>query len=180
LLWPLAIAFGLLLGIAGGGNLSNLARLKFRWPLLLVAAVVLRYAVIFSPLSRTEGAQYVYAASLALIVLWTIWHFKRLPGVWLVTAGGMLNLIVLVANAGRMPVAPELAIQHLGGALNERGNIGQYTLMGPDTHLNGLADWISLGPLPEAYSPGDLLIAMGIALVVVVAIHRATEPDAVT
>src|SRR2546423_11885936 len=138
MLWPLAIAFGILLGVAGGGHLSNLTRLKFRWPLLLVAAVVLRYVVTFSPLSRIEGAQYVYAASLALIVLWTVWHFKRLPGVWLVTAGGLLNLVVVMANSGRMPVAPDLARLELGGALNLRGNIGQYTLMGPDTHLNGL------------------------------------------
>jgi hypothetical protein len=178
-LWPLAIGFGILLGVAGGGNLSNLARLKFRWPLLLVAAVVLRYVVIFSPLSHLEGAQYVYAVSLALIVLWTVWHFKRLPGVWMVTAGGVLNLIVVVANTGRMPVAPDLARLQLGGALNQRGTIGQYTLMGPNTHLNGLGDWISLGPLPEAYSPGDLLIAIGIALVILVALHRSTEPDVV-
>jgi hypothetical protein len=177
MLWPLAIAFGLLLGVAGGGNLSNLARLKFRWPLLLVGAVVLRYVVIFSPLSRVQGAQYIYAASLALIVLWTVWHFRRLPGVWLVTAGGLLNLIVVAANSGRMPVAPDLARLQLGGALNQRGTIGQYTLMGPDTHLNGLGDWVSLGPLPEAYSPGDVLIAMGIALVILVAVHRALEQD---
>ncbi len=180
MLWPLAIGFGLLLGIAGGGNLSNLARLKFRWPLLLVAAVVLRYVVIFSPLSRVEGAQYVYSVSLALIVLWTVWHLKRLPGVWLVTAGGLLNLVVAVANAGRMPVAPDLALSQLGGALNQRSHIGQYTLMGPDTHLNWLGDWVALRPLPEAYSPGDLLIAIGIALVILVALHRRRESDGVT
>src|SRR5437660_1324427 len=180
MLWFFAIGFGLLLGIAGGGTLSNLARLKLRSPWLLVAAVVVRDVVIFSPLSRVEGAQYVYSVSLALIVLWTIWHLKLLPGVWLVTAGGVLNLVVVVANAGRMPVAPDLALSQLGGALNQRGHIGQYTLMGPDTHLNWLGDWVSLRPLPEAYSPGDLLIAIGIALVILVVLHRRRESDGVT
>jgi Family of unknown function (DUF5317) len=179
MLWPLAIVFGLVLGLAGGGNLSNLARLKFRWPLLLVAAVALRYVVIFSPLSRVEGAQYVYAASLAVIVLWTVWHLRLLPGVWLVTLGGTLNLIVVLANGGRMPVDATFAASQLGGILLQRGHIGQYAVMGPDTHLGFLGDWLSLGPLPEAYSPGDVLIAMGIALVILISIHREHDSEVV-
>jgi len=179
MLWPLAIAFGVALGLAGGGNLANLARLKFRWPLLLVAAVALRYVVIFTPLSHVEGAQYVYAASLAIIVLWTVWHLRLLPGVWLVTLGGALNLIVVLTNGGRMPVDATLAARQLGGILAQRGHIGQYTVMGPDTHLGFLGDWLSLGPLPEAYSPGDVLIAMGIALVILISIHRIPESEAV-
>jgi Family of unknown function (DUF5317) len=174
-LWPLAIAFGAALGLAGGGNLSNLVRLKFRWPLLLVSAVALRYVVIFSPLSRIEGSQYVYAASLAVIVLWTVWHVHMLPGVWLVTLGAALNLIVVLANGGRMPVDATLAARQLGGILAQRGHIGQYALTGPDTHLGFLGDWLSLGPLPEAYSPGDVLIAMGIALVILISLHRIPE-----
>jgi Family of unknown function (DUF5317) len=179
MLWPLAIAFGLALGLAGGGTLSNLARLKFRWPWLLVAAVALRYVVVFSPLSRVEGAQYAYAASLAVIVLWTVWHLRLLPGVWLVTLGGTLNLIVVLANGGRMPVDATLAAHQLGGILVQRGHIGQYAVMGPDTNLAFLGDWLSLGPLPEAYSPGDLLIAMGIALVILISLHREHDSEVV-
>jgi hypothetical protein len=178
MLWPLAIGFGLLLGLLGGGKLSNLTRLQFRWWWVLVAAVLVREVMIFSPLSRVNGAQYAYAVSLAVIVAWTVWHWRRLPGVWLVTLGALSNLIVVTANGGRMPVDPTLASAQLGGALVQRGHIGQYTLMGPDTHLNGLGDWLSLGPLPEAYSPGDLLIAMGVALVILIALHRTVEPDA--
>jgi hypothetical protein len=179
MLFLLAIAFGLLLGLAGGGHLSNLARLKFHQPWLLVLAIVLRYVLVFTPLSRIEGAQYVYAASLALIVLWTIWHLRLLPGIWLVTIGGTLNLLVVLANNGRMPVDPALASRQLGGILVERGHMGQYTVLGPDTHLGFLGDWLSLGPFPEAYSPGDILIAMGIALVVLIALHREPESEVV-
>jgi hypothetical protein len=179
LLWPLAIAFGVLLGLAGGGRLSNLARLKFRHVWLLVLAIALRYVLVLTPLSRVDGAQYVYVLSLALIVLWTIWHLKLLPGVWLVTTGGLLNLLVVVANNGRMPVDATLASRQLGGLLVEHGHLGQYTVMDASSHLNFLGDWMSLGPLPEAYSPGDVLIAMGIALVVVISIHRAPESEVV-
>jgi hypothetical protein len=179
MLFLLAIAFGLLLGLAGGGHLSNLAHLRFHQPWLLLLAIVLRYVLVFTPLSRVEGAQYVYAASLALIVLWTIWHLRLLPGIWLVTIGGTLNLLVVLANDGRMPVDPALASRQLGGILIERGHIGQYTVLGPATHLGFLGDWLSLGPFPEAYSPGDVLIAMGLALVVLIALHREPESEVV-
>src|SRR5712692_3774817 len=179
MLWLLAIGFGVVLGLAAGGSLSNLARLKFRWPWFLVGAVVIREVVTFTPLSRVEGAQYVYVVSLALIVIWTVWHLKRLPGVWLVTAGALCNLIVVAANGGRMPVSVDIAKAQLGGVLFQRGTIGQYTLMGPDTHLGFLGDWLSVWPLPQAYSPGDLLIAMGLALVILVAMHRAPESEVV-
>ncbi len=179
MLWLLAIGFGVVLSLAAGGSLSNLARLKFRWPWFLVGAVVIREVVTFTPLSRIEGAQYVYVVSLALIVVWTIWHLKRLPGIWLVTAGALSNLTVVAANGGRMPVSVDIARTQLGGILFQRGTIGQYTLMGPDTHLGFLGDWLSVWPLPQAYSPGDLLIAVGLALVILVAMHRAPESDVV-
>lgn len=179
MLFLLAIALGFLLGLAGGGHLSNLARLKFRQPWLLVLAIVLRYVLVFTPLSRIEGAQYIYAASLALIVLWTVWHLRLLPGIWLVTVGGALNLLVVLANNGRMPVDRTLASRQLGGILIERGHIGQYTLLGPDTHLGFLGDWLSLGPFPEAYSLGDVFIAMGLALVVLISLHREPGSEVV-
>lgn len=174
-----AIVVGLVLGLVTGGSVANLARLKFRWPWLLLVAVVLRYGEVFSPLSRIEGTQYLYVVSLALIVLWTVWHFRLLPGVWLVTAGGLLNLAVVLTNDGRMPVDATLAARHLGGILVQRGHIGQYVVMGPGTHLSLLGDWITVPPFTEAYSPGDLLIGLGIAAVIFFALRRAPSSEVV-
>jgi len=166
MIWLVALVAGVAIGLLTGGSIDNFARLKFRWPLLVLAAVLVREAVLLTPVGRLNGAQYVYVLALAAIVVWTILHFDRLPGIWLVTAGGLLNLTVILANGGRMPVAAELA-----GALLHRGHVGQYTLMGPDTHLNFLADSVSIWPFPEAYSPGDLVIALGIGLVVFLAVR---------
>jgi hypothetical protein len=160
MLWLLALAIGLVAGLLTGGSITNFARLRFRWPMLVIAAVVVREAVLLTPLNRVDGAQYVYALSLAAIVVWTIPHFKQLPGIWLVTIGGGLNLVVILANGGRMPVAAGLA-----GRLAQLGHSGQYTLMGSSTQLNTLGDWISFGPIPEVYSPGDVVIALGLAVV---------------
>jgi len=158
-LWLFAIVLGIVFGLLTGGRVGNLARLKFRWPALVVAAVLAREVVLLTPLNRVEGAQYIYVASLAGIVIWTVGNLERLPAMWLVTAGAAINLIVVSVNAGRMPVAREFA-----ASLLRHGHVGQYVVMGSGTNLNFLGDWIWLYPVPEAYSPGDVLIALGLAI----------------
>jgi len=158
-LWLVAIALGLAVGLVTGGSIDNFSQVRFRWPVVLIVAVVIREAVLLTPLNHVDGAQYVYLASLAAIVAWTIWHFDLLRGVWLVSVGGGLNLLVIGVNGARMPVAPALA-----GSLLRSGEIGQYILMGAGTNLNSLGDWISVPRLPEAYSPGDVVIAAGLAV----------------
>jgi hypothetical protein len=156
-----ALVVGLLAGIATGGRLGNVANLSLRWPWLVVAALVVREAAVLSPLSGVDGVQYVYVAALAALVAWTAWHTTRLRGAWIVAIGAALNLVVVIANGARMPVAPALA-----GRLLERGHIGQYVVMGSGTNLAWLGDWIGVpGPLGGAYSPGDAVIAIGIAAV---------------
>ncbi|GAC1508089.1 MAG: hypothetical protein NVS1B3_09040 [Candidatus Dormibacteraceae bacterium] len=167
MIFLVAIGLGLLAGFAAGGRLKNLAHLHFRWPWLVVAVLVVREATVLTPLHRVEDVQYVYAASLAGLVAWTLWHIRRVPGIWLVAAGSALNLVVIVTNGGRMPVAPELA-----GSLVQRGHAGQYIVMASDTRLNWLADWIVLRlGLVEIYSPGDLVVALGIAVHIAMAMR---------
>jgi len=170
LLFLVAIVLGVVAGLLVGGRITNLARIRFRWPWLLVLAVLVREAVLLTPLNRVEGAQYTYLVTLAAIVAWTIWNLNRLPAIWLITAGSALNMIVIAANRGRMPVAPEIA-----GTLLRRGTIGQYTVMGSGTNLNFLGDWITLYPVPEAYSLGDVLIAIGIAVAVFISTATPTR-----
>jgi hypothetical protein len=175
MLWLASLGLGLVAGFAARGSIDNLAHLQFRWPWFVLAALVVREAVVLTPLNRVDGVQYVYAAALGALIVWTLMHIKRVAGIWLVAAGSALNLVVIAANGGRMPVAPELA-----GALLKRGPLGQYTLMSAGSHLSWLADWIAFpGPLrrvvPEAYSPGDLIVAVGIALVVVLAMRSSSK-----
>ena len=163
------LLLGLLIGVATGGKLGNLAGLRFRWPWFVLAVLVIREAVLLRPLNRVEGIQYVFAAALAALVAWTAFHVKRLPGVWVVTTGAAMNLIVILANGARMPVSSALA-----GGLVQQVHSGQYVVMGPDTNLSWLGDWIGFPwPFGGAYSPGDLVIAVGIGLVVLLAmVHQ--------
>jgi hypothetical protein len=168
-LFLIGMVAGILAGLATGGTLSNLARLRFRWPWVILAAVLVRLAVALPPLNRLEAARFVYALALAAIIAWSIWHVQRLPGIALVALGGASNLLVMLVNGLRMPVAPEFA-----ASLSRHGSLGQYTVMGPNTNLNALADWIRLYPSPEVYSVGDVLIALGLAIVLLVS--TATPP----
>ncbi len=177
MLWIVAIGLGLVVGFAARGTIDNLTRIQLRWPWLVLATLVVRAAIVLTPLNRVDGVQYIYLAALTALVAWTLWQIELVAGMWLVAAGSALNLIVIAANGGRMPVATELA-----GALVQRGQVGQYTLMTSDTHLNWLADWIALpGPVGrvvhEAYSPGDLIVAVGIAVVLALAMRSRSGSD---
>jgi hypothetical protein len=171
------LVIGLAAGVVTGGKFGNLSGLRFRWPYFVLLVLVVKEVVLLTPLNRVEGTQFVYAASLAALVGWTIWHIDLLPGVWLVSVGSALNLLVVLVNGGRMPVSAELAARgtHL---LVDRGHIGQYVLMGPHANLGWLADWLAFpGPLgtvlPEVYSPGDFVSALGIAVVTFLATRRS-------
>jgi len=164
-----ALLIGLLAGIATGGKFGNVANLSIHWPWLVVAALVFREAAVLSPLSGIGGVQYVYVVALAALVGWTVWNASRLRGAWIVAIGAAMNLVVVIANGARMPVAAELA-----GRLVEKGHIGQYVVMGSGTNLGWLGDWIGVpGPLGGAYSPGDVVIAIGIAAVAFFATRHA-------
>jgi hypothetical protein len=163
-----AIALGIVFGLVIGGHIGNLARLRFRWPWLILVALGIREALLLTPLSRVDGAQYLYVIALAGIVAWTVWHVGRIRGIWLVSIGAALNLVVVAANGARMPVAPESA----GPLARHGGTIGEYTIMGSGTNLNFLGDWIRLYPFPQAYSPGDVMIAIGLAVVTFLAVRN--------
>ena len=171
MLWIAALALGLIAGFAIHGRLDNLARLRFRWVWLVVVVLVVRGVILLTPIRHVDGVQYLYLAALTALVAWTVWQIELVPGIWLIAAGTALNLVVVTSNGARMPVAPDLA-----GALVHGGQLGQYTVMTAQTNLGWLADWIALpGPIgrlvPEAYSPGDIVVAIGIAVVIALAMR---------
>ena len=175
MLWIAALGLGIAAGYLLGGRIDNLSRLRFRWPWLVVAALVVRVAILLTPLRHIDGVQFVYLAALTALLAWTLWQIEVVRGIWLSAVGSALNLVVIATNGARMPVASELA-----GSLVRSGQTGQYTLMTAETTLNGLADWIALPGigrwLTEAYSPGDVVVALGIGVVIALAMRSQTGP----
>ena len=162
-----AAVVGLLGGLLTGGSMRGLLARRLRWPLVVITAFVARELLIRTPLSDSPLAPDIFVVSLAVLVAWTAWHRDELPGIWLVTAGIAMNLLVVVLNGGRMPVDPALA-GHGPAQLSRAGFWASYVLRGPDTRLGWLGDWILIprpaGLLfPQVYSPGDLVAAAGLA-----------------
>ena len=162
---------GLLASLAAGGRISRLAEIKFRWPLVVLIAYAAREAnVLYAPLAHSWAAPVSYTLALAALVAWTVWHRDRVPGILVVAAGMAMNLLVVVANLGHMPV-PRWLADRGPRELLERGVLGQYIISGPNTRLDWLGDWIllpgSLGHVfAQAYSPGDLVATVGMAVAV--------------
>lgn len=178
---------GLIAGLLTGGSIHNLLGRRLRWPLAVVAAFVVRELEIRTPLADSSLAPGAFVLSLVVLIAWTLWHRDELPGIWLVTVGMTLNLAVALANGGHMPVVPSAA--HLGPPqLQEHGAWAEYALMGADTRLAWLGDWVMLpGPLgrllPQAYSPGDLVSGVGITVVLFLTTRprrEAAERGAIT
>jgi hypothetical protein len=180
-------ALGLAAGLLTGGSLANLLSRRLRWPLVVIAAFLVKELEFRSPLGTSPLGPPVFVLSLAVLIGWTVWHRHELAGILLVSLGMTMNLAVTIANAGRMPVAEAAA--YLGPPqLREQGTWAEYALMGPDTRLGWLGDWIMFPGLfgrifPQAYSPGDMVSLIGLTAVLFLATRprRSTEtPRAIT
>ena len=169
-----AIAASLAVGLARGGRLGNLAqlRVRFLWlPLFLFAA---QTAAVIFPLRDGEelwrlGPLVVvgtYAALIAFVLL-----NRHLPGARLLLLGAALNLAVITANSGYMPVSRE-SLERAGheGLIVARGDAlyvqgsKDIVLDRSETHLWPLSDVFVIPqgvPLAGSFSLGDVVIALG-------------------
>src|SRR5438105_11224577 len=174
MLFLLGCAVGFAAGLATGGTARNLALIRFRWAWLVVLALFIKQAGVSSPLAYEAVTPYLFVFSLGALVAWAAWHAEQMPAMWIVALGMASNLLVVLANDGRMPAyrgTPEVF------EILRQGPIGQYILGGNGTRLGFLGDWIALpGPIgvlfPEGYSPGDLIVVVGLVLVVYMATRR--------
>lgn len=169
----------LVLAIIGGyllrGKLSNLAHLEWRWPLLFVFGMfwqrlpfllAARWPVLVPALPWLYMSSYV----LLLVAVAVNWHE---PAFRLVGAGLLLNLLVIAANGGHMPVSPEAVARAGLPPLPE--DPADYVST-PHVRMTAYTKLWFLGdivPVSIPYRParvvsiGDVLLAAGILWLVV-------------
>lgn len=174
MIFVLFILAGLILGLATGGRLSHLMEREPRGLWLLVLAALINVFGGFIAWKIAPIAPAVRIAALAGVyglvgwVLWTTPGFWR-PALVLITLGGLLNFLVMAANAGQMPVDLNLlraaGKPHLAERIG-RGQAFRHAPLAPETPLGFLGDVI---PLPRPFnvpSPGDLFLGVGLMLLV--------------
>jgi Family of unknown function (DUF5317) len=155
------IVIGVVAGLVLGGRMSNWSEVHLRWPWVVVVVLAVRLGVAATPLGTFEWLRFVYVASVVGVIGWTLLNVDRLFGIWLVSLGSLTNLVVICANDFRMPIAaPSTSL------LAKVGHYGQYVFMDAHTRLNWLGDWMGVsGPVGGVFSPGDVLIGVGLGVV---------------
>jgi hypothetical protein len=156
------------------GSLRHLAEVPIRAAWILLAASAVQLTLVHFPLlGPTASARIgppVVVATYAAVVGFLLVN-RRLPGVQLAALGVCLNLTVMIANGGYMPVT--LAALERSGHLDRRvvRDGGVYVLGSKDVvlpesdiRLGFLADALSLPrpiPLAASFSIGDMFITAG-------------------
>ncbi|MDQ3659995.1 MAG: DUF5317 domain-containing protein [Actinomycetota bacterium] len=152
-----------LAGRARGGSLEALAATRLTWLPLLWAALVLQVAPeLWLQLSDTAAVSVILASNLLLVGFLVL--NRGLPGVGLMAAGLLLNVVVIAANRA-MPVSA-IASDLAGVRSTPTDASLEHELMNPSTLLPWLGDIIPLPRLGEVLSVGDLLLVGGIAVLV--------------
>lgn len=172
-----ALVGAVAVGYALGGTWSQLTALHLRWRRFVVAAVVAQAGgalVGVLGYGDPRGAYVVGLAASALCAAAFCTRNLRVAGVPLVTLGLISNAIVVAAN-GAMPVSVSAANRADVPVIDiAAGRDSRHEIAGPGTTLRILGDVIPV-PLPlrsEIVSPGDVLVAAGLAELVVMGMLR--------
>lgn len=170
-----AFVVALIIALLRGGKLSRLAHLPVRNTWLVVGAFALQIYLVYVPAGKTQGltdpAAVLHIVSYALL-LTAIWQNRHLPGITVIAVGVLLNLAVIVANGGFMPIEPEVVrrLGHEDRVVSLESGYRVYkakdvVLPREQTRLWLLSDIFVLTPpfpIRSAFSPGDVLLSTGI------------------
>ena len=160
-----SIALGLIVGRLLGGRVRNLEHVRIVWLPLALAGLFVQLLLFADPIQERVGSEgpIIYVAS-TLVVLAALLRNVRLPGLAIIAAGALLNLIAIVFNGGFMPSSPEAWRALTGVAAIPVEYYSNVTLIDSGTWFPFLGDiFIFPRPLPMAtlFSIGDVLIAAG-------------------
>lgn len=166
------LAVAVVVSLLRGGSFRRLTDAELGWTWLLFVGVAIQVAVDLAAGRDLLGVGAAYAGialSQVAVLAWVVVN-RELPGMALIGAGLLMNVVVIAAN-GAMPV-DAAAIERLGiGAVEVAP--GKHELMTPDTRLPWLADVLPVPPLRTIVSIGDVVLAVGVALLVH---HLMTRP----
>jgi hypothetical protein len=148
-----------------GGRLGQLASLTFRAPGLLVAAIAGQVLIVsvFPKVGSEALHTTVHIGTYVVAALFVVAN-RRIPWVWLVALGGMLNFAAIAANGGVMPAAPN-ALEKAGFTLDPAGFTNSGAVSHPHLQFLGDVFWVpSSFPISNVFSVGDVLILAGALL----------------
>ncbi|MBM3189253.1 MAG: hypothetical protein FJZ90_11095 [Chloroflexi bacterium] len=181
-----AVPLAILAALVSGGRLARLAGLSFRYGWVALIALGLQALILYWPDARGEGPwglpSLLLMGSYALLGL-VVFTNRYLSGLPVIGLGFALNLAVMVANGGFMPVTLETlaraGLSHLamGTSAGSRVlNAKDILLPREATHLWALSDvFVVQWPIRMAFSVGDLLLAVGVFILFFQSMRRTVS-----
>jgi DHA3 family macrolide efflux protein-like MFS transporter len=178
------ILVGLILGLAAGGSVWNLANIKLERIAFLLGAVVLRFsteAFIANGVDIAETLRLpLYGTSYALLLA-GLWPNRDFPGLSMAFVGILGNTIAIVANGGHMPIW-QPSLEAAGLTLNDvRTAFHSVLPMTLDAnfliHAGPLGDVIPI-PFPvvrNVASVGDLFLSAGLGFFLFATVVQTPE-----
>jgi hypothetical protein len=176
---------GFIFGLLLGGNLKSFFNIKLKliWLILFFGLLSVLPNVSFLSqqisLLGITGAYILAILRYGSLIIFAVANRKNIPCI-IIGFGGMLNMLVTLANSGKMPVSSvvmNVAPNDIHSAALKNGYILNYILENAKTHLQFLADYIKLPGIEVAFragnifslvyyfaSPGDIFISVGIFL----------------
>jgi Family of unknown function (DUF5317) len=146
-----------------GGDLRRLGTLPIRHRWLVWGAIGIQTLLVSGPWTTPHTLGQVVHVGTYVMAAGFAFANRKLPGVTLISIGGMLNLAAIVANGGVMPASA--AALRSAGYLSREGfsNSGEV----PDANLAWLGDIFSIPagwPLANVFSIGDIVVVLGIGV----------------
>jgi hypothetical protein len=141
---------------------------------LVVVAFLPQLIVVNLPITRKLFSNWtvvVFMFASQIVLLGFVWFNRRILGMSILLCGVVLNLAVMAANGGFMPISPQTASRLVSkGELRDAQSGSRFgakdILLRPqDTRFEQLADrflppiWF---PYQVAFSLGDVFIALGV------------------
>ncbi|MGH2555123.1 MAG: DUF5317 domain-containing protein [Actinomycetota bacterium] len=151
-----------------GGRLLALGEVRVGWAWTLPAALAAQILVVsVAPGAPTPIPEGLHLGSYVLAGAFLAANVRNIPGLWLMSLGGALNVLAIAVNRGTMPASAG-ALVSAGLDVAEVGFANSAAV--PGARLAWLGDVFAIPegwPLSNVFSIGDVVLAVG----VVVAIH---------
>lgn len=172
MIYLVAIAIAITAGLAAGGNLKGIAKLKFRkgWVFFIAffGQVLLQF---LSSRGVTFSGRFALISCAVIYLILSVGfllnrHISGIPIIW---TGMMLNAVAMLANGGKMPVDTDILVKYGMIKELEAVSIGldiRHIPMDADTKLAFLCDRFYppsvLSVMSGVISIGDIVIALGL------------------